>query len=127
MSGRERKRRFFTPALAAAAAVILLICADAGFLLHSRQGRCVAVVSVRGEVVRRIDLQTAEDERFSPADGVVIAVKNHTIAFVQSPCREKRCVQAGPLSQPGQTALCMPTGVLIVLQGAGPDQPDAVL
>ncbi len=47
-------------------------------------------------------------------------------AFVRSaPCSDQVCVQTGRLTKSGQTAACLPTGILLTVEG-GKDAPDAV-
>ena len=54
----------------------------------------------------------------------VIKVEDGKVFFEYSDCPNKICMKSGKLYKAGQTASCVPNGVVIVLSGA--DEPDGV-
>lgn len=50
---------------------------------------------------------------------VVIAVENGRARFVSSDCPDHLCVNSGWLSQAGQSAACLPAGVVLRITGDG--------
>lgn len=50
---------------------------------------------------------------------VVIAVENGRARFVSSDCPDHVCVNSGWLSQAGQSAACLPAGVVLRITGDG--------
>ncbi len=74
-------------------------------------------------------LPLSQDTRLSLTGNgipVVIEVKDGAISFVQSDCPDKICVQSGALSKPGQTAACVPAGILIKIESSKENEVDAV-
>jgi hypothetical protein len=84
-----------------------------------------AEIRVDGAAVKRVSL--AEDAEFSIGwrPNVRFAVKNGAIAFTESDCPDKVCIQSGFLSKPGQSAACLPNRVSLRVSGEAGDA-DAV-
>lgn len=122
-----KKRKLLRPADLAAAAAILLLGAVLFGVFRAGDER-IAVISVNGETVDRIDL-TAVGEPYTirPADGVVLEIRSGAVAFVQSDCKGQDCVRCGAISLPGQAAACLPNRTVVRIDGASAaGQPDAV-
>lgn len=85
----------------------------------------VAVIYVDGEEYERIELGAGIERTLTPDTqaNVVIKVKDSTIYFESSDCPDKLCVSSGKLTRAGETAACLPGGVVITLVGdsGGPD------
>ncbi len=124
---QKRERRFFSLSLLITLSVLLFCSLLITFLLPyvTEQGT-VAEIWVDDRLVRQIDLLSAEEEIFSPCEGVEIAIREQTIGFVSSDCPDQTCVHSGMLSKRGEVALCLPKGVRILLVG-GKDEIDAIL
>jgi heptaprenyl diphosphate synthase len=88
----------------------------------SEAGEVRARVLVAGE--ERMVLRLDED-RTVPLDAaggrMVIQVSGGRIRVAQSDCRDQICVLTGWVSRPGNTILCAPYRVLILLEGSAPD------
>ncbi|MDR2753564.1 MAG: NusG domain II-containing protein [Oscillospiraceae bacterium] len=54
-------------------------------------------------------------------NGVAVAVNGQRARVVSSPCRDKRCVRAGWLKAPGDTAVCLPQKVIVEIRVAKKD------
>ena len=78
----------------------------------------IAEVTVGGETVLELDLQTATDRETYPLEnGVVLVAENHTVAFLSADCPDKVCVNTGVLSRAGEVAACVPTGTVVTVKG----------
>lgn len=78
----------------------------------------VAEVTVGGETVMELDLQTATDRKtYTLENGVVLVAENHTVAFLSADCPDKVCVNTGALSRAGEVAACVPTGTVVTVKG----------
>lgn len=78
----------------------------------------VAEVTVNGETVLEVDLQTATDRKtYTLENGVVLVAENHTVAFLSADCPDKVCVNTGALSRVGEVAACVPTGTVVTVKG----------
>ena len=74
-----------------------------------------AVITVDGNEVRRIDLDTAADEviTLDTDPQVKICVEDGTIRFIDSRCPASTCQHRGKLLTGGDVAACVPAGVVI--------------
>lgn len=56
-----------------------------------------------------------------------ISIESERARVASSPCRGQDCVRQGWLSSPGDMAVCVPSGVFIIISGNdGSHSPDAV-
>lgn len=95
--------------------------------LLPQSDRLVAEVTVNGETVLTLDLQTAAArETYSLENGVVLVTENHTVAFLSADCPDKVCVQTGALSRVGEVAACVPTGTVVTVKGESRTAPDGI-
>lgn len=95
--------------------------------LLPQSDRLVAEVTVNGEPVLTLDLQTAAArETYSLENGVVLVTENHTVAFLSADCPDKVCVQTGALSRVGEVAACVPTGTVVTVKGESRTAPDGI-
>lgn len=122
-----KERKLFSRRELPLLAVFLLLCA-LGFWLLSRQPvGTVAVVEQNGEEILRQPLSQLDAPLELPLEG-----ENHvSLTLVLSPsgaeiaastCPDQVCVRTGKLTKAGESALCLPAGVSLRLEGAeGPD------
>ncbi|MBQ8183264.1 MAG: NusG domain II-containing protein [Clostridia bacterium] len=93
------------------------------FLIWGRQenGQPTAVITVNGNTSQRINLNTAEDKIFTvdTSPVVTIQIKDSKIRFTDSLCPDKTCEKCGFLYEIGDTAACVPAGVVITIDGDG--------
>lgn len=107
----------------AALILAVVICAAVGFYLYRpREGRTVAVISVDGTEIRRIDLAQAENGVFSIREEtgkpVSFEVLDGAIRFVNVTCPDHVCEKAGWCDGPGQRAVCMPNRTTLICYAA---------
>ncbi len=91
---------------------VLLITVAICFLFKGSASS--ATVYVDGKIYKELSL--SEPCEFS-VNNVTVKVENGTVAFVDSDCKDKKCVKSGRLSKNGETAACLPNRVVIVLSG----------
>lgn len=115
-------------AIIAAGAVLWLIFGG----LFAGEGS-VAEIYYRTELVQTVELQSGKSETFSidQLPNVVFTVfPDGSIAFTESDCRDKICVNAGKQHLAGQFAACLPNQVYIkiISKDAGnTDGPDIII
>lgn len=81
-----------------------------------------------GEAVMAVDLTENRSFSLEQLPNVVFEIKNGAIAFVESDCPDKICIQSGYLHQAGQTAACLPNRAAIRIKARGDaDAPDVVI
>jgi len=56
----------------------------------------------------------------------VVRIENNRAWVESSPCANQTCVASGKIVRQGQWTACLPNGVLLMLQGAGGEEVDAV-
>ena len=82
----------------------------------------LAVITLDGAEIRRIDLETEPDGVFSLQQeyGVPVSfeVKEGAIRFVDVDCPDHICEDEGFVSLEGQTAVCMPNRVALSIYGS---------
>lgn len=128
MARRRRIKRFdlFVAGLVLLTATGLGLWAVAG---PDREGDVLrAEIYVHGVLVDTLVLDGRERAISPPGlpSVVVETYADHSVAFVSSDCPDKVCVHAGHMHRAGDTAACLPNGVLLKLAGAAADSgPDA--
>jgi len=108
---------------------ILLVAVAVVYLAADRKpDGAAAEVILDGKVVMTVDL--TKDQTFSLPEkpNVVFQVKNNAIAFIESDCPDKICVNTGFISKPGQMAVCLPNHLMlkVISKTRPPGEPDIV-
>ncbi len=104
--------------IAVAAVAISFIFALAPY----NEGR-YAEIYVNGEKVRSLPLS---EEECVTVNGVTVTVEDGCAKVTASTCKDKICVSAGELSQSGDTAICIPNRVSVLISGENSHGSDAV-
>ncbi len=103
-------------------AVILLAAACFVLWSNSKSEAPQAVITVDGEVVETVDLQSVGEKRIiEPVSGVTIVAENGEIRFEKADCEDKLCIASGSLSRHGDTAVCLPAKTAITVTGSDVD------
>ncbi len=111
---------------------IAVIAAILFFFMRFDSGDSVkGEIIVDGSLYKTVELKEGQSEQFiidNTKSGVncEILAENGEIKFVSSQCHDKICVSAGALSHKGDTAACLPAGVLIRIV-SGEDSPVDVI
>lgn len=106
--------------------VTILIATVINFVIfaYPTQGAPTAEIIKNGKVIQKIKLNEVK-KRMEIRDNdkyhVLIAVENGKIHFEESDCPDQVCVQTGWISRPGQSAACVPAGILIKIVGEDSD------
>jgi len=101
--------------------ITLLVIALTSFAAINLWGKeqqvTTAEISLNGELIQQIDLQSlTELKEFSvqgPLGSSVIQVRHGEARILSSPCPDKICVKMGWVKLPGQSAICMPNRILV--------------
>lgn len=81
-----------------------------------------AVVTVQGREVVRLPLGTDTGYRLETEYGThFIRVSDGAVSVEAAPCPDKICVHHAPVSQSGETIICLPCSVVVTVVGAGDD------
>ncbi len=115
-------------AIVAAAAVIWLIYSS------TASGRTVrAEIYYYSELVETVELGMGQERSYKVPqnENVVLRTDNEgNIQFIESDCPDKICIKTGKIHLAGQSAACLPNGVVVKLVPAGGwdgDEPDIVI
>ncbi len=85
------------------------------------------------ELVETVDLVSGQERIFSVAqeeDVVFLLDKWGNIQFIRSDCPDKVCINAGKLHMVGQSAACLPNGIVVKIVPQGErneDDPDIIV
>ena len=98
-----------------------------GVLNFDKKGGKTADIYVKGEFYENIPLD--KDRIYTPAavPSVKIQVKDGKIGFTESDCPDKVCIHTGFLSTEGQTAVCLPNAVSVIVRGDDDEGVDTVV
>ncbi|MBQ3935312.1 MAG: NusG domain II-containing protein [Clostridia bacterium] len=76
-------------------------------------------ILLRGE---RLGLYALADDRDIPIEGIcIVSVRNGTVFMKESNCPGKTCVHHAPVSNGGETIVCLPNQVVIRVLGSDAD------
>lgn len=121
-------RRLLTPA--DIVITVLIIALSVILLLPERADKHVAVVTVNGDTVRQIPLTDNAEETITldTDPQVTLRIADGKICFVEALCPDKTCQRRGELFKVGDTAACVPAGVVVTITGNSAEQEiDAVV
>lgn len=98
--------------------LLLAVALLLGLHLLVKPGGEAVVTTPDGETV--LSLNRPGTYAFAGKDGLTVqlAVEEGRIRFLSSGCPDKVCVRSGWLSRTGQTAACLPAGVVVRVQAA---------
>ncbi len=102
--------------------VIMIAVANLALFLNRNDGSgAVAQIIKDGEIIKTIDLEKSKDERIEfiiegKYFSKIVAIDGK-IHFEESNCPDRTCVRTGWISNPGQTAACVYSGVIIKIVG----------
>lgn len=103
------------------AGLLLLVIALtlAAFAFRGKTGG-KADVYVNGELVQSLDLgKNARYTAETDAGFNVIVVEGGAVYVAEADCGDHTCMRYGKISRTGETIVCLPHGLKIVLTGAG--------
>lgn len=108
------------------AVIAVIILAAVAFMLWSgsKNEAPQAVITVNGEAVETVDLQSVGEKRIITPDTspeIIIIAENGEIWFEQADCEDKLCIASGKLSKHGDTAVCLPAKTAITVTGSDVD------
>jgi Uncharacterized protein conserved in bacteria len=114
------RRRMFTVWDAVLLAATAVLCGALFWAAASRGDGAQAVVEQNGTVLCRITLSPGQQKTTFHVPGemhVVITAENGAAWFESSDCPDQICVRTGKLSKAGQSAVCLPAGVVLRIEG----------
>lgn len=133
-TGKEKIRLFRKTDLI----IIAVIIATAGviWLVYNSTfaGKSAkAEIYYYSKLAKTVDLTDGQERTFSIAeeDDVVLKLDGEgNIQFIQSDCPDKVCIHSGKLHMVGQSAACLPNGIVVKIVPwgeRGEDDPDIIV
>ncbi|MFY9197953.1 MAG: NusG domain II-containing protein [Acutalibacteraceae bacterium] len=96
----------------------------------NRNSSAVAVVYKNGKEVQRISLDSVAKSyeiNLGTEPANILLVEKGRICYKSATCHDKLCVKQGWLSKSGDTAACLPSKTLVVIEGqSSTDEPDII-
>lgn len=118
-------------ALVAALVVALAVACAVMFWRNSGTDTLTAVISVDGEETETVDLSalTEPEERVIQAGGYTLHLElsQEGARMAASDCPTQDCVHTGTITRSGQSIVCLPARVSVVLVGGADSGVDAVI
>lgn len=111
--------------IAAMIIVGLIIISAIGVFVYkqySKGSHHIAVIKQDGKIIKTIDLNEVTEKSqikipYKDEDFNTIEVEPGRIRFIDADCPDKVCIKTGWLSEPGQTAVCLPHKLMINING----------
>ncbi|NMB97400.1 MAG: NusG domain II-containing protein [Clostridiaceae bacterium] len=97
---------------------VALICTALFTQKHANASR--VVISKDGEILYDINLKEVHDRtdiRNLSEYNELIVIEDGKVRFESSDCPDQVCVRTGWISKPGQTAVCLPAGIIVKIVG----------
>lgn len=130
-----KRSRALRPKPADALVVLAVILAAAALGVYfwggSSSGSLQAVISQNGQVAETVNLSrlTEKEEREITSDGYTLhlVLTSTEVWMESSTCPNQDCVRTGKISRPGQSIVCLPARVSVMLTDGNASGVDAVL
>lgn len=123
------KRKFFNSKDIIAITVVFILALGLymGYGLYMGNNADYAEIIYDGQVIERLPLN--KDTEYIPEinRNIIIEIKDEKIHFKHSDCPDKICINTGWLSKPGQTAVCLPNKISVVVKGKSSDGIDTAI
>lgn len=125
----------FRPFLKKADIILVISIAIICFILFlpnffTQNSHPVAVVYKNGKEIQRIKLNSVSESyelNLDTKPSVILLVEKGKICYKHSECHDKLCVKCGWLTKAGDTAACVPSKTLVVIEGVSDtDEPDII-
>lgn len=127
--------KFFRKTDIIAIAVIIAAAAVIWLVYNiTASGRPVrAEIYYYSELVKTVDLRTGQEQTIPVPQNENVVLRTDaqgSIRFIESDCPDKVCIKTGWLHLAGQSAACLPNGVVVKLvpaDGWNGDEPDIII
>lgn len=125
----ELKFNRFDALVLLAVAVLAAVTALWFYSPHGHSGELTVVISVGGEETQRTVLSAfTESTVTSRGYTLRVAAEDGGVAVTESDCPTQDCVHTGVIRRAGQSVVCLPTQVVVHLEGsAASDAPDVIV
>lgn len=110
------------------AAIVISFAAVSTYKRSGNDTDKVAVIKMKDEIIKSIDLSTVKEPQKIEVSGKhiqVVLVERGRIRFLEADCPDKICVNTGWLSEKGDMAVCIPNSTMIKIEGQS-DKVDVV-
>ncbi len=112
--------------------IAVLLLGGAGFWFYTGHSTksATAVIYIGGEIYQKIELEKLEKpyELELPCEPkATLLIENGTVCFYEADCSDKVCVNTGKLSKRGDTAVCLPAGVVVTVENGEESQVDVIV
>lgn len=109
-------------------ALVILAAATVLFCLQATAGNATEVIVTTPYETAVLPLSASAVRTFEGKDGLTltVCVENGTAFVKEADCPDQVCVHTGGLSKDGQTAACVPSGIVVTVKGGKGSAADAV-
>jgi len=100
------------------------------YRFNMSEGDVKAELYYYNDLINTVDLSQGQERKFTipQNENILLQVyEDGTIAFIESDCPDKVCIQTGRISKPGEFAACLPNGVIMKIVPMERDEKDVDL
>lgn len=110
--------------------LIGLIAAASLLMLRMRPTQAGAAAEIYRDGERCVTIDLTDPERrtytFDGAYPLTIVAENGAVWFAEASCPDRVCVQSGKLTRAGESAACLPAGIVVRIRGASSPAADGI-
>ena len=110
--------------------LLLAICAALLIPKYINKSQVKAVIYKDGKIVKEISLSDVKEPYefdLGSTPKAKLKIENGSIYYSYAECHDKICINSGKLSKPGDTAACLPSKTLVVIEGEKDNEsPDII-
>lgn len=112
--------------------IAVLLLGGIGFHFYSKSttSSATAVIHIDGEIFETIELEKVEEgyELALPCSPeATLYIEKGCVSFKEAHCPDKLCVSTGKLRHKGDTAACLPAGVVVTIENGEESEIDALV
>ena len=112
--------------------IAVLLLGAVGFHLYTKSttNGATAVIHIDGEVYETIELEKVEasyELSLPCSPHATLNVEKGCISFKNAECPDKLCVATGKLRHRGDTAACLPAGVVVTIENGEESEIDVLV
>lgn len=112
--------------------IAVLLIGGIGFWFYSERSTksATAVIYIDGEIYQKLELEKVDKayELELPCEPkATLLIEKGAISFCEADCSDKVCVNTGKLTKRGDTAACLPAGVVVTVENGKESEIDVIV
>lgn len=112
--------------------IAVLLFGGTGFWFYTKYSTksATAVIYVDGEIYQKIELEKVDktyELELPCKPQATLIIENGSVCFHKAKCADKVCINTGKLTKRGDTAACLPAGVVVTIENGEENEVDVLV